>query len=133
MEKKSSLVYPLIFCLRRILLTTVLVVFNDNLFVQVLSTSFVSTLPIWYLLEFRPFEKPLLQKLEIFNEATMIVLVYVLMCFSESNLKYLDTELPFDITFAFFLFGNICGHLFFLLRRNYGDAAQKYKKRCNKT
>ena len=115
------------------MLTTVVVVFNDNLFVQVLSTSFVSTLQIWYLLEYKPFEKPLLQKLEIFNEATMIVLVYVLMCFSESNLKDLDTELPFDITFAFFLFGNICGHLFFLLRRNYGDAAQKCKKQCNKT
>ena len=63
----------------------VVTVTQKNIFVQVLSKQVLSFIQIAYLVHFRPFEKPLLQKLEVFNEVTTILLVDLITIFSDAN------------------------------------------------
>ena len=63
----------------------VVTVTQKNIFVQVLSKQVLSFIQIAYLVHFRPFEEPLLQKLEIFNEVTTILLVDLITIFSDAN------------------------------------------------
>ena len=107
----------------------VCVVWNDIVFLQITSTLVLSTIQIWYLLEYKPFVEPLMQKLEIFNEVTTIFLVFVLMCFSAANTNSVATEFPVDIVFLTFLIGNLCVHLFFLLWDICTNARRKCKLR----
>lgn len=84
-DKKSSLLYPLIFSMRRILLTIVIILTANQLFLQLASQLFVITVQIWYLVTYKPFEEPLMQRLEIYNELTMISLIYCVITFSPLN------------------------------------------------
>ena len=128
-EKKSIVVYPFTFCVRRLLLTAAIVFFNEHFFIQMASTLVLSTIQIWYLGDYRPFEELLVLRLEIFNEVTTIILVYILMFFSAANAASVDSEMSIDILFATFLVGNLCVHLFFLLWDICHNMKLKYRQR----
>ena len=83
---------------------------------------------ICYLIYFRPFEEPLLLKLDIFNEVTTIILVDILTCFSGANTMPLDFEM--DIFFLVGLFGNIAMHLYFLVKNSLVGIKRSCKKKC---
>ena len=93
---------------------------------------FIIFLNFWYLANYAPFEEPLMQKLEILNELTTLALLYNLMCFSAGNNGSVDSESTFDISFLSFFCGNLCVHLYFLLRNTYMAIKLKCKKakRC---
>lgn len=102
---------------------------TDKLFfVQLLSMVIISFGQISYLVYFKPFEEPLLLKLDIFNEFTTIILVDLLTCFSGANTKPLDFEM--DIFFLVGLFGNIAVHLYFLVKNSVVGLKQSCKRKC---
>ena len=76
----------------------------------------ISTVQIWYLVNYKPFEEPLLNKLDIFNEVTTVLLVDLLPCFSRANMSPSNFEM--DILFLCGLFSNIAVHLFFLVKNS---------------
>ena len=129
-DKRTSLLYPFVFSLRRILLTIVIVVASSYLYLQLLSQLVVMTFQIWYLVTFKPFEEPLLQKLEIYNELTMIILVYCVMTFSPLNSDIESNELSLVIVFLGCLCGNILVHLYFLCKDSLLSGSKKCKKAC---
>jgi uncharacterized membrane protein len=80
---------------------------------------------ILYLITYEPFEEPLMQKLELLNEVTSILLMYTISCFSSANVAGVANMLPIDITFLTLLGGNICVHLYFLLKDTYISVKEK--------
>lgn len=80
---------------------------------------------MWYLITYEPFEEPLMQKLELLNEITNILLMYTISCFSPANVAGVANILPIDITFLTLLGGNICVHLYFLLKDTYISVKEK--------
>ena len=125
-DSRASLLYPIFFILRRFILVIVATVTQKNIFVQVLSMQVLSFLQISYLVRYRPFEEPLLQKLEIFNEVTTILLVDLLTIFSDGN--YMKKEFAMDILFLVCLFSNIAVHMYFLIK----DSLHSVRLRCKR-
>ena len=66
-----------------------------------------------YLVLYKPFNTPLLQRLELFNEATSLFLLSLCVCFTD----YIDDEASINIvgwTFNAAMIFNMSVHLFFL-------------------
>ena len=106
--------YPLIFISRRFLLVVVTTVTHDKLFVQLIYMQTLSFLQVAYLASYKPFEEPLILKLEIFNEVTTVLLVDLLTIFSEGN-PFKPASMM-DMFFLVCLGSNICVHLYFLIK-----------------
>ena len=66
-----------------------------------------------------------MQKLEIFNTCTELLMMYTIMCFTDAN-QY-SMLLVFDVSFIVMLIGNICVHLFFLLKSTFIDLKNSWK------
>ena len=58
-DKRSSLLYPLTFSIRRILFTIVAIITPKLFFVQMLFVFITATFQIWYLITYKPFVEPL--------------------------------------------------------------------------
>ena len=69
-----------------------------------------------------------MQKLDIFNEVTTIMLVYVILCFSAANINGPRNELPLDAALMAFLCQNLFVHLYFLIKDSCISAKEKCKK-----
>mmetsp|Transcript_38853 Transcript_38853/g.50866 ORF Transcript_38853/g.50866 Transcript_38853/m.50866 type:complete len:257 (-) Transcript_38853:602-1372(-) len=119
-DRRSSLGYPMIFILRRFALVLVVTVGRDHLFAQMSLMVCFSTAQVGYLATYKPSEEKLGERLDIFNEVTTVVLVDTICVFSAGNLSHFDFEA--DIFFLVCLIGNMCVHLFFLLRSIFYDA-----------
>ena len=76
---------------------------------------------------FNPNEDLLGQKLDCFNEFTTVMLVDFIVVFSEANLY--DFDVPADIIFLSVLFGNLCVHLFFLIKSSVEGVKETCRKR----
>ena len=74
--------YNVIYMLRRLLISVIILVFKKWLFAQIQILIFHSFLVIIYNILARPFEDPKLNKLEIFNELCIIVSAYHLFLFT---------------------------------------------------
>ena len=84
-DRKSSLLFHIIFLIRRFAFTMMAVYAADYLFVQIWVLLGTSTMQLAYLFVCRPFESEFMNNIEIFNELTTIVLTYVLIALSEAN------------------------------------------------
>ena len=92
-----------------------------------------STLQIAYLIVIKPFKKKRLQKVEVYNELTTLVLTYVLACFSIANPH--EPSNYFDYAFLSFAGGNLIVHLIILMRGSYKgirDKCRRYKLKKNR-
>jgi len=98
------------------------------LFVQVCAIMFSSACSIAYLTTYKPFEEPLLLKLEIFNDICMVILADIICFFSAANNSEIDTTM--DITFIAFLFSNVLVHLYFLVKDTVLSLKERIKNRC---
>ena len=74
--------YNVIYMLRRLLISVIILVFKNWPFAQIQILIFHSFLVIIYNILARPFEDPKLNKLEIFNELCIIVSAYHLFLFT---------------------------------------------------
>ena len=99
---------------RRFALVGVVIVAKDRLFLQNTVMVIFSTLQVAYMTNYKPSDNELLMKLDIFNEWTTILLVDVLLIFSDGNPFNMDLEA--DCCFLFLLFGNLTVHLFFMIK-----------------
>mmetsp|Transcript_6845 Transcript_6845/g.9410 ORF Transcript_6845/g.9410 Transcript_6845/m.9410 type:complete len:92 (-) Transcript_6845:854-1129(-) len=86
-----------------------------------------SIIQVGYLATFKPSEENLLMKLDLFNEYTTVFLVDMLLTFSSGNVFKMDLE--GDCIFLGLLFGNVCVHLYFLLKSTFVDVKESIKKR----
>jgi len=82
---------------------------------------------VGYLATFKPSEETLLMKLDLFNEYTTVFLVDLLLTFSSGNVSKMDLE--GDCIFLGLLLGNVCVHLFFLIKSTVVDIKESCKKR----
>ena len=85
-EKKKSkwvLLYPTLFFARRIALIVSVLLVGDYLWVQLAIQFAFSTTMLIYLMHVWPLETSFATKMEVFNECTIIVLHYGLMCFTD--------------------------------------------------
>jgi len=132
-NSRASLLYPIIFVVRRLLLVFVATITQDYFFIQLISLVFVCTGQVFYLVTWRPFEEPLLLKLDIFNEVTTVFLVDILTFFSNGN--NFPIGVVVDIAFLVCLFSNLVVHLFFLVKDTVVSSKRKCKrsKCCKKT
>jgi len=93
---------------------------TNHLWLQMLITIYVSTFSASLLLHFKPYENPLLQRLEVFNEVTNLLLfVHAYMLTDLPILEGNNLAEVHDNASWFFLMiivMNLSLHLFFLLR-----------------
>ena len=79
----------------------------------------VTLLVLAYLFIYKPFDKSLMQKLEVFNTYTELVLLYIVLCFTNAN-EFRD-YLIYDMAFIVCLAGNITVHMSLLLKSTFVD------------
>ena len=84
-DRKSSLLFHIIFLIRRFAFTMMAIYAGDYLFVQIWVLLATSTMQVSYLFVCRPFDSEFMNNIEIFNELTTIVLTYVLLALSPAN------------------------------------------------
>lgn len=77
------LFYPALFFGRRISFTLSVLLFKNFLWGQIAIQFAFSTAMIIYLLHAWPLQTPFAVKMEVFNECTIVVLLYGLMCFTD--------------------------------------------------
>lgn len=131
-DTKLALLYPIIFILRRILFSIVAIYSLDELIIQVACLFVFSTISVLYLIIVKPFEEPLMQQLEIFNEVCTLALVYVMICFSDWNLNLEITEHYYDIAFMVGMAVNLLVHVYFLIKASCVSTKDKIKDKCCK-
>ena len=131
-DTKAALLYPLIFILRRMLFSIVAIYTLDYLIIQVCCLFVFSTIQLLYLVIVKPFEEPLMQQLEIFNEVCTLALVYVMICFSDWNLNIELTEHYYDIAFMMGMAINLLVHVYFLIKASCISVKDKIKNKCCK-
>ena len=81
-----------------------------------------------FLINFSPFEESLPLQLEIFNEITTVVLLYLVACFTEF-VPDVHTHVLIGYAFLFFMIGNMAVHLFFLVRSSIKDCMRNYRRK----
>lgn len=130
-ETRSVLFFPVYFLIRRYLFSAAAFWMFDygNLQVHILiCLTMISTV---YLLAFRPFKAVILQRLEVFNEVTSFVLLYICAYFT----PFVDVEEHFDLindlgkVFIAIMVMNLSVHLFFLGRSSFISCKNKVKAR----
>ena len=131
-DRYSSIAYYIIFILRRLLFAIVAILAPHNLAVQIFTLIFTCMVQIVYLIVWKPFEEPLMHRLEVFNEITSTLLCYVLFCFSPANLYYEDSLLEYDLTFVGFIAINVLVHLGLLSKNSFISVKGKIKAKCCK-
>jgi len=81
--ERSVLIYPALFVARRILFGVLAVYCYHFVWLQLAVQIYCTIFSAWYLLEFRPFDDPLVQKLEVFNEVIALSMINLLFCFTD--------------------------------------------------
>jgi len=112
---RSVLLYPVIFVARRIIFGLVAVFFYDFVWLQLAIQIHLTIFAACYLVEFKPFSDPLVQKLEVFNEVVGLSMTNLLFCFTD---LIHDEEMNYAVGYIFIglLVFNICTHLYFMFR-----------------
>ena len=82
-RSKWILLYPGLFFARRIALIVSVLLIGDYLWVQLAIQLAFSTTMVIYLMHVWPLETSLATKIEVFNECTIVVLHYGLLCFTD--------------------------------------------------
>jgi len=131
-DTRLSLLYPVIFLLRRALFSVVAIYTQELLILQIASLFFFSSVQIVFLILVEPFTEPLLQKMEIFNEICTLALVYVMVCFTDANKALWLTENYYDFAFMAGMAINLLVHVYFLLKNSFFEIKDTIKAKCFK-
>ena len=93
--------------------------------------NFISVGLCIYLQWYKPFESKFNNNIETFNEATAVVLTYLLFCFTD----YVpDAATRYDLGFIYnaIIFSNIAVHVIIMLFGSFHTTKLSIKKRCQK-
>jgi hypothetical protein len=91
-DKKSTLLYSLLYLLRRLLLASLAFFCTDYPFLQVQLMIFHSVLFSLYLIHVSPFLTPFMNRLETFNELCILAASYHLLAFTGDFLSDPETQ-----------------------------------------
>ena len=132
-DRLSSIFFHINFVIRRLVFTLIAVFASEYLFVQMYALLVTSSLQMMYLIIWKPFDSEFMNRIEIFNEFTTILLSYVLFLFSPANLKYDDSNFYYDMAFIAVLGSNILVHCAFLTIDSVKGIVKKIKNKCCKS
>ena len=108
-----------------ILAATVLYI-PDFIWLQILMTIYLTQFAAIYLVHYKPFEDPTVQRLEVFNELTTMLLLSIVYCFTPlvpEKRHEMIGKLYMTVVGA-----NICAHFFFLIKNFFKHMRQALLK-----
>ena len=82
-DNKWSLAYPVMFLTRRILFVLIVLWLYTNVILQLALQISITLISYAYLTHFKPFEDRIVQELEVFNEVMLLIMIDVLVCFTD--------------------------------------------------
>jgi len=112
-DRKSSLIYPILFIERRVAFILVIMLFMDFFMVQIVFQVGSTMGILCYLLHYRPFCERKAQLLEVFNEVCSLVAMNLVLAFTDANPT--DSRDSYDYIFLSLLLSIIGVHIFFIV------------------
>ena len=105
---------PILFFAKRLLIASLLITENDFLWVNVAALNFIAlgsnVFHLWYM----PLESRKANVLEVFNDCTLLMLTYLLWCFTDI-VEEPETREQLGYVFISVSLGNIAVHLIMML------------------
>lgn len=86
-KKRSSIFYPVYFLVRRILFLTFILAWKDSTSLKIFANILMTMIAAIYLIVYKPFASKLLQGLEVFNEFTSLVLLSLVLGWTNFGLQ----------------------------------------------
>ena len=83
-----------------------------------------------FLIEFKPLSDSRSMKVEIFNELTQLVLLYILIMFTSITEYEGIFRNNIGIVYLFVIFSNIGTHVYLMAYDSYKRFEKRYRKRC---
>ena len=108
------MVIPITFFTRRMIFVITVLLMDNFLWGQLAIQNFVSLFLVIFIQWYKPFDTKLANTVETFNECTVIVLNYGLMCFTDF-VPYADIRSTLGIYYLSLCLGNIFVHLIMML------------------
>jgi hypothetical protein len=131
-DTRTAVFYPVFFMFRRTVFAVQAIYFGDQFSFQINLQIILTMVQICFLLNFKPFDNPLMQRLEVMNETFTLVLMYIVVTF---NKLWVDSEHARDVmgyTLIGLIFTNIFINFFFLFRTIYHGYEEKVFRRREK-
>jgi len=127
-NKRSILFFPMFFLVRRFVFILMAFQLSDEPGCFIFVLLGMTMIEAAYLFVCSPFETQLMQGLEVFNEMTSFILLYIALGFTQF---ISDDALKLDLGWVFnSIMGiNICVHLYFMLRSTARDCKKKCRER----
>jgi len=121
-DRKSSLFHSFFFLTRRYIFAVTICYkpFMYESWLQIDVCIVLALLKAAYLFHFKPYKESLVGNLEVFNELTTCILLYLVLCFTDF-IPSVHMQVLVGYYFIFFLSGNMLTHIFFLLRSTFLD------------
>ena len=126
-RKSMPLYYPIIYLLRRLVFAYIVVAHPTNPFLQLSSQIYFSLIAFAYLLNDRPLESQFALRMEYMNEATLLLVTYHILCFTDA-VEEVALRYTFGVTFIVTLTACISVHLFFLVAGSCKNLKQACKE-----
>lgn len=102
-EQKHCLQFPYFFLLRRLVLAYTVIFLAEYLFLQISLTFICSTALIIYFIHFKPYRDMFMNQIELFNEFTILMLVYFLWGFTD-NVSDPELKWNFGMLYSVIIF-----------------------------
>ena len=129
--RKVSIWFPLAFVLRRIAFIMIAFCLSTWPVFQLIAMILITTAMIFYLMWFKPFEDNFFNHIEVMNEVTAMLLLYIMFSFTD---WIPDAKSRYDYAWFFILItiSNLLVHVFFLMKYNVKSIQLRWKKYMNK-
>ena len=99
LHKNRNIFYVSFYLIRRVIFLIVVVIFEENMELAIWGLFISTELSAIFLINEKPFEDPFRNKMEIFNELILLLLITTTLCFT----GVMDTEITVDV--AWFMIG----------------------------
>ena len=130
-EPNWNLIFvPVIFFTKRLLIACTIISAKDYLWVQITSLHLMNLISAIYTLQCSPLATKKSHAFEVFNDCTLLVLTYCLLCFTDF-IPEEDTRHKLGYVFITVSLGNIALHLVFILLETFLLAKLRCKRRIN--
>ena len=130
-KRKSALIYPFLFILRRLLFMASVIFYADFTWSQIALQFNSSFAMVIYLGHVWPFESHSITRIEIFNELASILLCYMMLCFTD----WIPTaQMRYKLGWVYILVisMHLGTHLVLMIKNTYITAKEKARERYAK-
>ena len=126
--KKYLILMPTLYFVKRLLFASLLVGASEYLWVQVALLNFSTLASLMYVLWYMPLESTRANLFEVFNDVTLLLLTYLLWCFTD---WIVEPETRHELGFIFIAIslGNVALHLFTMVLESLRGIKEKCKQR----